>query len=188
MHMRLPELSALQARIFGARRKAWLQSAKQMPLRPGGGKAEGFEDTPVEGSVMADDRFAQPGFEHWRQVQRALWKTIRATAKIAHTVDKISVSIRGLIGDVVKAFDRQIAVKHPAAVVHRLLGIKPALVVEIAGIDHVKACLFEKACRALPPVGPMVGGVEGNFFDIQRAQSFDQSVAGHVKTHAVLVA
>ena len=130
---------------------------------------------------MADHRLAEHGFKRCLEMHRPLGKAARPAAEIAHAVDQIGICLRVLFGDIGSASFGQITVKASDAVIDLLPRGEPLLIVEIAGPQHIEACLPKKADGALPPVGMMIGGVQRHAFDIHLAKRLDHVVSRHVE-------
>ncbi len=125
---------------------------------------------------MADDGSTGESFEVGGQVYGPLRLPLWPAAEVAHAVNEVGIGIWGLFSDIGKAFFCKRAFKHPAAVVHCLLAVKPSLIVEIPSPDHVKACFAQKADRSLPLGGPVIGCIQRDLFHIERTQGFNHGI------------
>ena len=88
---------------------------------------------------MADHRLAQHGFDSDLVVDRPLGLAPGSRTEITHTVNEVRLCLRGLFCDVLKTLLSEIPIKTPDALIDFFLRREPALVVKVAGPDHIEA-------------------------------------------------
>ena len=64
---------------------------------------------------------------------------------------------------------------------------EPALIQKIARPDDIETCFCQKTDGSLPPLGSMIGRIQGNLLDVLITQRLHHGVACHVKGGIVFV-
>ena len=115
---------------------------------------------------MADHGFAKHVFNGDFMMNWPLCLTIGTGAEVTHTVNQVSLGIRCLFCNVQKTLLNKIPIKTPDALIDFFLRSEPALIQKIARPDDIETCFCQKTDGSLPPLGSMIGRIQGNLPDV----------------------